>query len=200
MLKTRIAAAAASSALILSLITPAAFADTNVDISGNGAGSDNDATVVNKDNTTVNQTNNTTIGISISSKANTGGNKASGNTGGDVSIDTGKAVSTVGVSVTGSANAAVLPDCGCAPASTDVTISGNGSDSDNTTTVKNKKKKIVNQTNSTTIGATVTSKAKTGKNKAKNNTGGTVAVTTNDATSEVGIEVTSPANVIGPTL
>ncbi len=196
MLKTRIAAAAASSALILSMMAPAAFADTTAEISGNGSDSNNDIAVTNKDSSTINQTNNTTIGINVTSSANTGGNKANDNTGGDVSIDTGAAVSTVGIAVMGSSNTAAQSDCGCPQGSDNVKISGNGTNSDNTVTVKNKKKKTVNQTNNTTIGASVTSKAKTGKNKAKNNTGGTTSVTTGDATSEVGIAVEAPSNTI----
>ena len=199
MLKARITVVAASGALVLSLLTPAAFADTTVDISGNGVGSTNTVEVKNKDNTTVEQTNSTVVGINVTSSANTGGNEANGNTGGDVTIDTGKAVSTVEIAVLGSTNEIVMPDCGCAAPVDDVVVSGNGKDSTNTAVVKNKKKKEVKQTNGTVVGATVASKAKTGKNKAKNNTGpGVVEVKTDDSTSEVIVAVEAPSNTITP--
>lgn len=199
MIKGRITAIAASSALVLSLLTPAAFADTTVDISGNGANSTNTVDVKNTDKTTIEQSNTTTVGINITSSANTGGNKANGNTGGDVTIDTGKATSVVDVTVSGSTNELKLPDCGCPAPVDEVTISGNGKDSTNTATVKNKKKLKEKQTNSTTVGANITSKTKTGKNKAKNNTGpGNVEVKTDDATSEVTVTVDAPSNSITP--
>lgn len=200
MLKAKLSAVAASSALVLSLLTPAAFADTNVDISGNGVGSTNTSEVKNKDKTVVEQTNSTVVGITIASSAKTGGNKANGNTGdGDVTVDTGDATSTVGVEVSGSSNELTLPDCGCAAATDTVTISGNGKDSTNTSTVKNKKKKVTKQTNGTVVGATIASKAKTGKNKANNNTGsGNVEVKTGDSTSDVMVAVDAPSNVATP--
>jgi hypothetical protein len=200
MLKAKITAIAAGSALVLNFLAPAAFADTTVDVSGNGTNSDNTVKVTNVDKNEVTQTNSTVVGININSKANTGGNKANGNTGdGGVTVDTGKAVSSVGVMVAGSTNELTAPDCGCAPANDTVTVSGNGKDSNNKATVKNKNKNKKTQTNGTVVGATITSKAKTGKNKANNNTGsGDVEVKTDDSTSEVTVEVEAPSNTVTP--
>ena len=200
MIKAKIAALTAGSALVLNLLAPVAFADTTIDVSGNGADSKNTVEVTNTDKTTVTQSNSTVIGINIDSSAKTGGNKANGNTGdGDVTIDTGKATSTVTVEVKGSTNSIVMPDCGCTPPATDVTVSGNGKNSTNKTTVKNKKKKDVAQGNASVVGANITSKTKTGKNKANNNTGpGLVEIKTDDATSDVTTTVDAPSNSITP--
>lgn len=200
MLKAKITAVAASSALVLSLLTPAAFAKSTVEISGNGANSNNTAKVKNVNKTTVTQSNAAVIGISVNSKASTGGNKANGNTGdGGVSIDTGKAVSSVGIQISGSSNELTAPACGCDSGNDKLTVSGNGKDSTNKAKVKNKNKQEETQVNSVVVGGEVDSKAKTGKNKANNNTGsGDVDVKTDDATSEVMVEVEAPSNTINP--
>jgi len=83
----------ATASLLAQAFTPLAFADTTVEISGNGADSDNTATVVQVNETGVFQENNAEIQNNVSVSANSGGNDANNNTGGDVSIDTGNATS-----------------------------------------------------------------------------------------------------------
>lgn len=195
----RIGTAIASTALMLNLLAPAVFADTNIEITGNGANSDNSVSVNNTSNVSVTQTNDLVVGLTINSSASTGGNKANGNTGGDVSIDTGNANSTVGISVQGGSNSAEINGCGCNGATDNVTVSGNGSNTTNNATVKNKKKLSASQGGNTTVGASVNSKTKTGKNKAKNNTGGNVSVTTGNSTSNVSANVTAGDNTLNVT-
>ena len=180
----KLGGAVAVSALMMNLLAPAAMAATTITISDNGKKSNNNVSVNNTSNLTLTQTNSLSVGFNINSKASTGGNKANGNTGGDVSIDTGKAVSTVNLTVIGGSNIATVEGCGCESDDL-VEILGNGKKSDNYAKVTNKKTKTATQINSLGVGGDVKSKAKTGKNKANGNTNGTVDVKTDDATSEV---------------
>lgn len=198
-LQYRLGTAIASTALMFNLLAPAAFADTTVDISGNGSNSDNNVSVNNTSNATINQSNNLTVGLNINSTASTGGNKANGNTGGDVSIDTGNANSTVNITVLGGSNEATIEGCGCNGATDNITVADNGSNTTNNATVKNKKDLTAKQKGNTTVGANVNSKTKTGKNKAKNNTNGTVNVTTGNSTSNVSANVTAGNNTLNIT-
>lgn len=88
---------------------------------------------------TINQSNKTKVITVISAHANTGGNSASGNTGGNVSITTKKAKNKVTVTTTGGSNIANVGSSSCCSSSssgsTNITISGNGTGSTNTVTV-----------------------------------------------------------------
>lgn len=61
----------------------------NLEISGNGADSQNSVTVNNNSNTNLIQGGNAQITNDVNTQANTGGNQANGNTGGGASINTG---------------------------------------------------------------------------------------------------------------
>lgn len=195
--KARIAAGLTSAALIASMAAPAAFADTTVEIMNNGKKSDNTVNVTKTNTVNVTQSNNLSVSLNINSKANSGGNKASDNTGGNVSINTGTASSTVGVGVTGGANIAVIEDCGCEEDTT-VKVNENGRKSNNSSTVNNTKSKTASQSSTAGVTATIKSKAKTGKNKANDNTSGTVNVGTSGATSSTTVEVEGPVNALNP--
>lgn len=186
--------AAATVALLAGVLTNAAFADTDIDVIGNGAGSLNTVDVSSSHDTVVGQSNVTEVDASVYSTAHTGANKANGNTDADVSIDTGDATSTATVSVGGSANVAHVSPCGCPPDHIHVTVSGNGEGSTNTVTTSVSSTLAALQSNFTGVSAYVKSKAKTGKNKANNNTGGTVGITTGDATSTSGVTVSGSTN------
>ena len=202
-IRYKIGAGIVAASLLLSSVVTAAFADVTAEISGNGSGSINSINITNKSKCEVSQKNSTSVLTEIESSASTGGNTASGNTGGGVSIDTGNATSTVEVSVEGGSNTASNPCCcqcqGDSHLATgEALISGNGENSINAVSLKNKKTSEVKQKNKTEVLTGVLSKAKTGKNKAKNNTGGTVGVTTGNADSTVGVLVTLPSNTLNP--
>ena len=200
----KVGAGIVTASLLLSSMATAAFADYVAEISGNGAGSTNTIYIKNKSNCNVYQKNSTGVLTEIESSASTGGNKANGNNGGDVTIDTGNATSTVGVSVEGSSNTASNPCCctcdGCEsqPAEHTALISGNGEGSNNSVTLKKIKSSEVKQRNRTEVLTGVLSKARTGRNKAKNNTGGTVDVLTGNAVSNVDVVVAAPSNSLNP--
>jgi len=190
-LKTRITTAIATGAVLLNALAPAAFAVTTIEISGNGAGSDNWTTVNQNTTQTVTQNNAAKVTNNVNADAKTGGNDANFNTGGTVVIDTGDAKSKVNIANDLNKNLAEV-DC-CQPGNTDVTISGNGANSDNgvalgqaitTTVAQNNKAKVVNN---------VDADATTGYNDALKNTGGDVIVSTGNAVADV--DVTTTANV-----
>src|SRR3989338_1919046 len=107
--------------------------------------------------------------------------------------------SNVTINVSGGSNVVNIP-CGCTNTTDNVTVSGNGNNSNNTSNLTNKKEKKANQTNYVGIGATVKSKAKTGKNKANgNNQAGDVNVTTGSSNSTVNATVTGPLNTVNVT-
>ena len=158
--KTRISTGIATATILLNVLTPLAYADTTIEISGNGNGSNNTVNVTNNDTTDINQTNSFNVTLNVSSKAYTGNNEASNNTGGNVTIDTGNATSNVTVDVSGGYNIANIP-CACSNTTDNITISGNGNNSNNTSNVTNKKDKKVKQSNSGGVGGSVKSKSKT---------------------------------------
>ena len=139
-LKKLLGSGVITSALTLTALTPVFAAD--IQISGNGAHSDNTVTIINDSRCKIKQVNNTTVNTKVNVNQNTGDNEASGNTGGSNSITTGEATSSVSVSVTGSSN--ILPEdpccCGNPAVPPSVLISGNGEHTDNVVTNTNTKK------------------------------------------------------------
>ena len=193
---TRFVTAIATAAVILGAVAPAAFADTTVNVTGNGAGSNNTVVTNNTSGTKVVQINNSTVVTSVNSTASTGGNNASFNTGGDTSINTGNANSTVNVSVGGSSNTAAFVDpCGC-NTTTNVTVGDNGAGSNNGVIVSSSSWFKAIQKNWSSIITTVTSLSKTGHNTSSFNTGGTTNVTTGGGTSNVTVNVTGSSNTL----
>lgn len=196
--KHKLAGAIATTALMANLFAPIAYADTDITISGNGNGSNNSVNLTTNDSTNVSQTNNQTVNLIINSTASSGNNQANNNTGGNVSINTGNATSNVSVNITGGSNSAILPLCGCNSTDT-VNISGNGSNSNNTVKVTHKRPLNVNQTTDSWIDAFIYQKAKSGRNRANNNTNGTVNVTTGNASATSNVSVSSPSNTLNLT-
>jgi hypothetical protein len=181
----------AAVALLASSFSGVALAGTTIEISGNGAGSDNWANVSQTSETTVTQNNTANVTNTVDSNANTGGNDANLNTGGDVMIKTGNASTDSSVTNVLNSNSADV-DC-CASGETEVKISGNGAGSDNTVLLGQDSKTTVKQTNNATVTNTVNSDAKTGYNDANSNVGGDVYIKTGDAS--VVASVSTLANV-----
>ncbi len=77
---------------------------TKINISGNGIGSNNNASVFSNCSVNISQLNNTTVTTNVSTNVSTGGNTVSGNTGANTSIVTGDANITVNISASESSN------------------------------------------------------------------------------------------------
>lgn len=191
----KITTAIATGAVLVNAIAPVAFAQ-EVNVSGNGAFSDNGVALTNNSTTSVNQTNTANVVNKVSSNASSGGNSSKFNTGGTSNITTGPASAGTTINNALNANVAKMPNCGsCAGSATDVNVAGNGAYSDNTVGVTNNKSVTLNQNNSANVKNIVDATANTGKNDSKFNTGGSTGITTGAATTVVGVTTAANANV-----
>ncbi|MFH0936831.1 MAG: hypothetical protein V1808_00885 [Candidatus Daviesbacteria bacterium] len=197
-MKYKVSGAVASAALMLTLLVPKAFADSTLQISGNGNGSGNTITVVSGNTCDVTQKANTYVGVVLSATSSTGGNTANNNTGGTTDILSGNATATVNMTVTGGSNIANDPCC-CqspAPTSSPALISGNGNNSTNVISDVSTKDSSLKQKAKTKVGALVGTKAKTGKNKANGNLGSGTKIDTGNVTSSADLIVTGGTNTL----
>lgn len=167
--------------------------NTDVKISGNGADSKNKVDLDLDNTTKVYQSNEADVRNNVKVDANTGGNKANKNTGGDVEIETGDA--DVTVDVTNAVNQNVATIGGGAGGSLSAEISGNGADSKNDLKLNLDNDVEILQENVADIKNSVDVDANSGDNQAKKNTGGDVSIDTGDA--DVNVEVTNKANFNG---
>lgn len=158
----------------------------SLEITGNGVESENDVEVKVEQKTEVSQNNDFNVNNHVNTNANTGGNSASKNSNGDVSVDTGDASVSVVVANEGNTNEAVA-DCCSSLDDVEVLISENGDSTDNKVELTNKNKVQVSQNNSSNIRNDVNSDATSGKNDANRNTGGSVSVSTGNALAVTGI-------------
>lgn len=196
----KVGAGVATGSLFLSLAT-SAFAANSVTISGNGTNSHNTVKIKNVKKVTVSQTNVSSVVNGVSTTNSTGGNKANGNTGGDVTVTSGDATSTVTITNNGNTNGAIVPTCGCEnPGDTTIGITGNGEKSHNKVTVTNKDITTVSQSNVSETSTSVVISNSTGGNKANNNTGGSVDVTSGDASSTVTVTNEGGTNALNPSI
>lgn len=190
--KTRLTTAIATGAVLVNALAPIALANT-VTVSGNGAFSDNHVNLTTNTTNAVNQTNDANITNNVSSNSSSGGNSANFNTGGNSTIVTGAANSTVNVTNDANLNKASLTNCGtCNGGATNVTISGNGADSVNGANVTNANTNFLNQTNVANYDNNIKAKSSTGGNDSSYNTGGDTTIVTGPASTTV--DVTNKAN------
>ena len=189
--KRQIVSAAAAGALFLNIATPA-LAETNIVISGNGAGSDNWTTVNQTSTTSVTQNNTANVTNNVNADANTGGNDANFNTGGNVEVHSGNATTDVDVTNVLNSNSAEV-DC-CGANDTEVEISGNGAKSENGVKLGTENKTTVSQDNDARVRNNIDTNAKTGYNDAGSNTGGDVEVTTGNAKAYATVSTTANVN------
>ena len=180
-----------SAGVMLLNVAGPALASTTIEISGNGAGSDNWTTVNQSSSTTVTQSNTANVTNNVDADASTGGNDASFNTGGSVVVSTGDAKVDVDVTNNLNSNSASV-DC-CASGDTDVLISGNGAFSDNGVLLYQTTATTLVQGNDAYVTNNIDADAKTGGNDASLNTGGDVVIITGNA--KVDADVSTTANV-----
>src|SRR3990170_2954838 len=193
-LQKKFATAIATGALLLNTALPA-FADVTLEITGNGSDSYNKADVDIDQTTVVDQSNTANISNTVNASADTGKNDANRNTGGSVSIDTGDASTTVGVTNEVNSNVAEVQ---CCEGDVDVLISENGDNSTNKAYVDVNQDQgsgtFVLQSNTAKIDNDIDADSNTGKNDANRNTGGDVSITTGEAEVLVGVSNEANAN------
>jgi hypothetical protein len=155
---------------------------------GNGAHSDNKVTIDNSSINHVTQTNTANVLNTVDAKAKTGKNDANFNTGGDVTVDTGAATTSVSVGTTANRNLATIGGGNGTGDGSSVAISHNGAFSENKVKLSDYSAVVLTQDNNANVANDVDAKADTGKNDAKFNTGGDVSITTDDAKTDVDVK------------
>lgn len=160
-------------------------------ITDNGSGSANEVNTQVEQQTSVEQTNEANVSNEANLDSNTGGNEASSNTGGDVSIDTGDVSQNVEVET--AVNSSQV-DAGCCPGETEVKISGNGADSTNTVNLGSTNTTNITTNQSANVRNNLQGSANTGENTANNNTGGNFSIDTGDIKVAGGL-TNGPINV-----
>lgn len=163
-------------------------------ISGNGSESNSQINTQIETITEVTQTNEANISNEVNTNADTGGNSASGNSGGETSINTGDIDTKL--TVENSVNSTAT-NIDCCAQDTGASITGNGSDSQNSINLEqnNNTGVVINQ--SADIKNDVKGSANTGGNSANDN-GGNVSIKTGDIYVSGGVE-NGPINVANVT-
>jgi hypothetical protein len=182
----------AAGSLLVSVASPV-LAETTIQVTGNGADSTNWTTVSQSNTTSVSQNNTANVTNNVDADANTGGNDAKFNTGGDVSVDTGDATTDVSVTNALNSNSADVAGCNCA-GDTNVTISGNGADSENGVVLGSSNTTSVSQNNDARVRNNIDTDASTGYNDANSNTGGDVSIKTGDAKASATVSTLANVN------
>lgn len=174
--------------------------DVDVLISENGADSENEVELEindgghhgkNETGTYIGQYNLANVENNIDADAKTGYNKAGRNTGGDVSIYTGSALTGVSANTAVNSNSAFVSGGGYhghGGSSLSARILGNGADSENEIELEVENEILIMQDNFALVENNVDADAKTGKNRAGRNTGGSVMIDTGDAAADVWID------------
>jgi hypothetical protein len=198
MLSKKFTTAIVTLSTVASLIAvpTAALADTQVGLLGNGALSNNQATVNATNTNTAVQTNTANISNNVTTSSNTGDNHADFNTGGSSLVETGSAVNNTQILNKANSNQLLLdPGCGCANGGTQVLEEGNGALSGNNANVSSTNNNQLFQTNDATFNNTVHSNSNTGDNTASYGTNGDQTIITGSAKNNTGILNAANENV-----
>jgi hypothetical protein len=161
-----------------------------ISVTGNGSGSTNEVTTQVVTETTIVQSNNGNVSNDVNTSADTGSNTASENTGGTTAIETGDASQNVSVETAVNTSSVETP---CCASSTDITVSGNGADSQNTVDLIKTQETTITIDQNAKIKNKVSGSANTGGNTANDNNG-SVSIKTGDIHVSGGIE-NGPINV-----
>lgn len=147
-------------------------------ISGNGASANSEINVTTTSSTTVEQSNQANIQNNVDLNSNTGDNSASGNTGTGTQITTGD--TNTQTSIENSANISIVSSECCLQSPSDVTITGNGENSQNTVNFNQNSDTNINTVQNANIQSNVNGYSNTGGNQANNNSGSNASITTGD--------------------
>lgn len=177
--------------VLIALVIPALLSATSAQaqelvISGNGSSSDSQITTTVNSTTTIEQSNQANIQNDVQLNANTGENSTSDNTNADTQIQTGD-INTQ-VSTENSANISTVSlDC-CPDVPSTITITGNGSDSQNSVDLNQNSDTQIDIVQNTYIQNNVSGSANTGGNRASDNSGGNTTITTGNINVNLNVE------------
>lgn len=187
--------------------------------SGNGSNSDNNGSAVLANDSNTNQTNSANVNTSLEQSSTTGSNAASYNVGGNSNITTGDAntTGTVITAVNTNADGVMVSEfnivddhvgdilldfnanciSGCFGEPLKTANTGNGSGSENNSTLDLTNTDNTFQTNDANIGSELNLSADTGNNTASYNTGGDSNITTGDANVAANVLTFANNNIAG---
>jgi len=188
-LTKKIGAGLASAVMASFVFAGGVYADTSVNVGGNGAFSENNVQTQTNSNVNVEQTNRTDVRTAVVNAANTGGVAASFNTGSDVDVRTGDATAETTVNVDAGQNVLDLSGCDTCGGNTDIDVTGNGAFSENYVGVENNNNVDVRQETRTRVMSDIVNAANTGGVVGSFNTGSDVTVRTGDATATTNVTV-----------
>lgn len=194
MFKTkRLKAFGISSILFLASFVFTPFASAlELEVSENGSGSSNEVIVRDVSQVSVNQENSANITNSVYESANTGENSTSGNSGVELSIETGDVASQTSIINQSNYSFAETP---CCPASADLTIAGNGSSTSNQISLQEVSQTTVSTSQNASINNSISGYANTGENSANGNTEDNVSISTGDV--DIGVFLKNFINIGG---
>ncbi len=185
----------ATGALLAAGSVSQSFAQTAVEVGGNGAFSSTDVDVRNECSTDIAQRNTTDIENDIRNLAYTGGNNASFNTGGSVTIITGDATSNTEIANAAGVNQ-LTGSNGCSNGSTGVGIGSNGAFSDANVDIRTMDRETYKQYSETQFMNSVYNNLTTGNNRADFNTGTDVVIISGDANADVALNNQAGSNLL----
>lgn len=152
------------------ILNPSYALAEEMSITGNGDGSSSSVNVSSSNNASVEQTNNANVANNVEVNANTGGNSADQNTGGETNITTGDITSNVEIVNAGINQSQVTVGC-CDNSNTNISVTKNGSNSSNSVGYSSNSGTNVSQNNNATIVNAISGRANTGYNTANKNNG-----------------------------
>lgn len=171
---------------LFSILLTSLFAVTQVhaysiSVTGNGSDSTNQVTNNNNNSTLLNQDNSADITNNVSTNSQTGGNSTSANTGtgsSDTSISTGDVNSNTSISNSGINSSVVNSGCCASTTPSTITVSGNGSDSENIVQSVSSNTNQIDVNQKAEITNSIYGETITGKNTASDNTNGNISIST----------------------
>ena len=183
----------------------AGMGGTTAMILDNGTGSQNSVNVNNNHSVALGQTNSSYITNLVDSSANSGGNSADANTGGNTTINAGSATAKAHITNLPNFNLATLADCGCATGGNLLKVAGNGAFSASAINANLNNTTSLSEGNLSELSNFVTPSANSGENSANANTGAVmlggidpVTVGTGPSMSDVTVTNGGNTNSVGP--
>lgn len=180
--------------LLIFSVLPGRVAAEELVVTGNGADSTSQVNVSQTENTNVSQTNDMNVDNNIEVTGDTGHNDASDNTGGNTSVSTGTVSINTAISNIGNTSTVTQNCCQSPSNGNSITVSGNGSGSQNLVNQTISSQTIVHINQNANITNNIFGNAITGNNKASDNTYGNVSITTGDITVNEKIH-NAPVNI-----
>ncbi len=157
-----------------------------INISGNGSETVNEAVVDNASSEQLNQNNDAQIDNNSSNNSDTGANTSNNSTG-ETNITTGDASQNITLSNSANVSAVNQDCCPESAGGTSINISNNGSGSNSNALVENSDNQTINSNNEAIVYNNINSSAATGNNTIKSNTGPSM-IRTGDVNSKIYLE------------